>query len=119
MGDAPSPLQFVRAMMPRKHILRKCTSGYKLSKSQEKINHLMYMDNIKLFRKNEKELETLRIYSQDNGIRHRKMRHANNEKQETTHDGRMELPNQEKSERSEKKKPSNTWEYWKLTPSNN
>ena len=32
---------------------------YKIHKSQEKINHLMYMDVIKLFAKNEKELETL------------------------------------------------------------
>ena len=37
-------------MMPLKHILKKSTAGYKLSKSQEK----MYMDNIKLFAKNEK-----------------------------------------------------------------
>ena len=47
-------------------------AGYKLSRSQEKINHLMYMDDIKLFAKNEKELETLintvRIYSQDIGM---------------------------------------------------
>ena len=37
--------------------------------TQEKINHLMYMDDIELLAKNEKELETLihtvRIYSQD------------------------------------------------------
>ena len=36
--------------------------------SQKKINHLMYMDEIKLFAKNEKELEnliqTVRIYNQ-------------------------------------------------------
>ena len=55
--------------MPLNHMLRKCTGGYKLSKSQETISHLMYMDNIKLFAKIEKELETLihteRIYSQD------------------------------------------------------
>ena len=38
---ALSPLQFVIAMMPLNHILRKCTAGYKLSKLQEKINHLM------------------------------------------------------------------------------
>ena len=44
-GDARSPLLFVIAMIP----FRKCTAGYKLSKSQEKINHLMYMDEIKLF----------------------------------------------------------------------
>ena len=54
-------------MMQLNHILRKCTAGYK-----EKFNHLMYMDDIKLFAKNEKELETLihtiRIYSQDIGM---------------------------------------------------
>ena len=33
-------------------------SEYKLHKSQEKTNHLMYVDDIKLFAKNEKELET-------------------------------------------------------------
>ena len=45
--------------MPLNHILRKCTAGYKLSRTQEKVKHLMYMDAIKLFAKNEKELETL------------------------------------------------------------
>ena len=58
-------------MMLLNHILRKCTTGYKLSKSQ-KISHLIYIDDVKLFAKNEKELETLievvRIYSQDIGI---------------------------------------------------
>ena len=71
-GDALSPLLFIIAMMPLNHILRKCTAGYKLSSAQEKINHLMYMDDIKLFAKNEKELKTLihavRIYSQDIGM---------------------------------------------------
>ena len=71
-GDALSPLLFIIAMMPLNHILRKYAAGYKLSRSQEKINHLMYMDDIKLFVKNEKELETLihavRIYSQDIGM---------------------------------------------------
>ena len=58
--DALSPLPFVIAVMPHNHILRKCTGAYKLIKSQEKINHLMYMD-IKLFAKKQKqsELETL------------------------------------------------------------
>ena len=58
-GDALSPLIFIIAMIPLNHIPRKCTTGYKFSQSQEKINHLMYMDDIKLFAKNEKELETL------------------------------------------------------------
>ena len=71
-GNAPSPLLFIIAMTPMNNIPRKCAAGYKLSRSQEKINHLMYMDDIKSFSKNEKELETLihavRIYSQDIGM---------------------------------------------------
>ena len=45
-------------MMVLNHILRKCTAGYKLTRSQEKINNVMYMDDMKLFAKNEKEPET-------------------------------------------------------------
>ena len=41
--------------MPLNLILRKCTNGYKFSKSQEKINHIMYTNDIKLFPKNEKK----------------------------------------------------------------
>ena len=71
-GDALSPLLFIIAMMPHNHIHRKCTAGCKLSRSQEKVNHLTYMDDIKLFAKKEKELETLihtvRIYSRDIGM---------------------------------------------------
>ena len=33
--DALSPLLFIIAMMPFNHILRKCTAGYKLSRSQK------------------------------------------------------------------------------------
>ena len=45
--------------MPLNHTLRKCTGRYKLAKSQEKINYLVYMDDIKLLAQNEKELEIL------------------------------------------------------------
>ena len=59
-------------MMPLNHILWKSIAGYKFCKSQEKINHLRYMDDIKLFAKKEKELETLtrnvRIYILDRGM---------------------------------------------------
>ena len=77
-GEALSPLLFVAVAMLFNHILREYADGYKLTKSQEKINHELYMDDIKLFAKNEKELETLkqavRIYMTEG----------------------MELPNQEK-----------------------
>ena len=45
-------------MIPFNQVLRKCTAGCKLSKSQENINRVMYMDDIKLLAKNERELET-------------------------------------------------------------
>ena len=71
-GDALWPLLFIISMMPLNYILRKCTAGYKLSRLQEKINHFKNMNDIKLFAKNEKELETLintvRIYSQGIGM---------------------------------------------------
>ncbi len=84
------------AMMPLNYILRKCTAGYKLSRSQEKIN------DIKLFAKSEKELETLihvvRIYSQDVGMEFGIKKCAilvmKSDKRHMT-DG-MELPNQDK-----------------------
>ena len=105
-GDALSSLLFKITMMPLNHILRKCTAGYKLSRSQEKIHHLLYMDDIKLFAKNEKKktkkLETLihaiRIYSKDIGmefgIEKCAMLVMKSSKRHLT-DG-MELPNQDK-----------------------
>ena len=54
-GDALPPILFIIAMMPLNHIPRKCTAGYKLSRSQEKVNHLKYMDDIKLFAERRKE----------------------------------------------------------------
>ena len=101
-GDNLSLLLFIIAKTPLNHILRKCTAGYKLSRSQEKINHLMYMDDIKLFANNEKELETLihtvRIYSQNIGMEFGKEKCAVlvriSGKRHLT-DG-IELPNQDK-----------------------
>ena len=59
-------------MMPLNHSRRKYTGGCKFTNSKEKINHQMFMDDFKLFAKNEKELEiliqTMKIYSQDIGM---------------------------------------------------
>ena len=116
-GDALSPFLFVIAMMSLNYLLREYTAEYRLRKSQENINHLMSMDDMKLFARNEKELKTLihavRIYSLDIEMDFRlKMRHVNNEERETTihrRNGTTEW--REKLERSEKKKPTITWEY--------
>ena len=86
-------------MMPLSHILRKCTAGYRLTKSQEKINH---QDDIKLFAKNEKELETLihavRIYCQDIGMEFGREKCAMlvMKSGKRHFSSRMELPNQDK-----------------------
>ena len=100
-GDALSPLLFIIAMMPLNNILRKCTAGYKLSRSQEKINHLMCMDDVRLFAKNEKELETLiyivRIYNQNIGMEFGIEKCAMLVMKSGKHlTGVIELPNQDK-----------------------
>ena len=71
-GDSLSPLLFVIALIPLTDILRNTQAGYKISKSEEKINHLLFMDDLKLYSKNEKELDslvqTVRIFSDDIGM---------------------------------------------------
>ena len=71
--DAQFPLLFVITMTPQSYILRICTRGYKVIKLLEKINHLMYINGIKLLAKNEKELKTeiqsVRIYIDDIGMK--------------------------------------------------
>ena len=57
LGNSFSPLLLIIAMMSLTYVLRKCTGGYKFTKSQEKINNLLH--DIKVFAKNEKELEAL------------------------------------------------------------
>ena len=44
-------------MMPFNHMLTKCTVSYKPIKAFENNNHLMYIDDIKLFVKNLKRIE--------------------------------------------------------------
>ena len=92
-GEALSPLLFIIAMMPLNRILKKCTNGYKLSRSQEKINHLMYMDDIKLFAIDEKDLEPLIQPCENIQSGHWvefsiKECHASSEKRQTMPDGR-------------------------------
>ena len=71
--DIFSRLLFLIAIMSLNYIQRKCSVDYKFTKSQEKINHQKYNNDIKLFaKKKEKELLTLiltiRIYSQNIGM---------------------------------------------------
>ena len=56
-GDSLSPLLFVLCVIPLTKILRNAKAGYMLDNI--KVNHLLFMDDLKLFAKNEKELDNL------------------------------------------------------------
>ena len=68
-GDSLSPLLFVICLILSSLILRTVQSGLEFRKSGPSINHLLYMDDVKLFGKTEKQLESLmnavRIVSDD------------------------------------------------------
>ena len=58
-GDSLAPLQFVIALLPLTHILRETGMGYQLEKNGAKVNHLFFMDDLKLYGKNDKEIDYL------------------------------------------------------------
>ena len=68
-GNSLSPLLFVLAMIPLTKILRKHRTGYIVKGEGIKINHLLFMDDLKLYGKNTKEIEsliqTVRKFSED------------------------------------------------------
>ena len=68
-GDSLSPLLFIICLIPLSLILRNVKAGFEFRKSGPSINHLLYMDDVKLFGKTEKQLEslmnTVRIFSDD------------------------------------------------------
>ena len=58
-GDSLSPLLFIVAMIPMTRVLERMEVGYQLKKGGSRINHLMFMDEIKLFGRGTKEIDTL------------------------------------------------------------
>ena len=70
-GDSLSPLVFVMALIPLTWLLRKATPGYTF-KDKTKINHLLYMDDLKLYGKSRADLQslihTVRVFSNDIGM---------------------------------------------------
>ena len=71
-GDSLSPLVFVLALIPLSLILRKAKAAYEFSESKEKINHLLFMDDLKLYSRSEKGLDslvqTVCFFSEDKGM---------------------------------------------------
>ena len=68
-GDSLSPLLFVLAMIPMTLVLRKTNIFYELKKKGERINHLLFMDDLKLFAKDKDQIDslvnTVRVFSED------------------------------------------------------
>ena len=66
--DSLSPLLFVVCLIPFIQILRKVKCGYAL-KSSDKLNHLIFIDDLKVFAKDEREinflLSTVQMFSND------------------------------------------------------
>ena len=48
-GDSLCPLVFVLALIPLSLISRKEKAAYEVSESKEKINNLLFMDELKLY----------------------------------------------------------------------
>ena len=71
LGDSLSPLLFFVCMLPLTEILRQVQSGYTL-KCGERLNHLLFMDDLKFYGKNEREINalasTVEIFSTDIGM---------------------------------------------------
>ena len=68
-GDSLSPLLFIVIILPLTLVLRKMTAKYKLAKDMKPINHLLFMDDLKLYETSKDQLDSLvqvvRIFSQD------------------------------------------------------
>ena len=68
-GDSLSPLLFALAVVPLSFMLRKVKAGYDLEGNKGCVNHLLFMDDLKLYGKNERQLDTLvnsvKIFSED------------------------------------------------------
>ncbi|MEM7375718.1 MAG: reverse transcriptase family protein [Bacteroidota bacterium] len=71
-GDSLSPLIFVICLTPLSLLLRREKLGYSFGESKVQVNHLLFMDDLKLFGKNSREIDALieitRIFSRDIGM---------------------------------------------------
>ena len=67
--DSLFPLLFVLVMIPLILVLRQTKASYEVKKGGKKINHLLFMDDLKLLLKNEDQMyilvKTVRIFSED------------------------------------------------------
>ena len=58
-GDSLSPLLFVLCLIPLSLVLRKVKSAYEFKDRRRKINHLLFMDDLKLYGKSDSQIDSL------------------------------------------------------------
>ena len=72
-GDRLLPLLFVLSMVPMSLILKKVNACYEWRKKEYKLNHLLFMDDLKLFGKSEEQtnmlMRTVHVFSTDIGMK--------------------------------------------------
>ena len=70
--ESLSPLVFVICMIPLSMLLRRENLGYAFGEGKVLVNHLLFMDDLKMFGRNKRELDALielvRLFSRDIGI---------------------------------------------------
>ena len=68
-GDSLSPILFVMIMIPLSQQLNAANKGYQLKNTNRRINHLLFMDDLKLYASNDDQLQDLvgmvKSYSDD------------------------------------------------------
>ena len=66
-GDSLSPLIIVMFLLPLTHILRDAAPGHQVTRNEQKVNHLLFIDNLKRYASNETLFEsliqTVRVFS--------------------------------------------------------
>ena len=71
-GDSLSPLIFVICMIPLSFLLRKVKASYEWGRKEFKLNHLLFMDDLKLFGKRDDQIDslvqTVLTFSEDIGM---------------------------------------------------
>ena len=71
-GDSLSPLLFVLCMEPLTWLLRRAKAGYEWGNKGFKLNHMLFMDDLKLFVKSKNQIDslvqTVHILSEDIGM---------------------------------------------------
>ena len=58
-GDSLLPMLFVLSMINLLLILRKVNASYEWEKKEYKLNHLLFMDDLKLFSKSEEQMQSV------------------------------------------------------------